>query len=201
MVAKVSIRFVLLHDSLIMVGPMSRSQPRRVFISYARKDGGTLAQRLQSDLAKRGFDAWLDTQRLPVGTSWTKDIETALDEAKYALVVMTAGSYVSDICRAEQLRALRSGKCVIPIKAQRNTDIPLHLETKNYRDFSEAGSYDKSLSQLLKDLAAGKGIRLREEFRDTYVTAPPLPLNFVERPDELAALRNVLINDDGRRRD
>jgi hypothetical protein len=33
------------------------SEPLRVFISYARKDGTRLAQRLQSDLSKEGFDA------------------------------------------------------------------------------------------------------------------------------------------------
>jgi len=36
----------------------------RVFISYARKDGTRLAQRLQSDLSKEGFDAWLDSALL-----------------------------------------------------------------------------------------------------------------------------------------
>jgi TIR domain-containing protein len=178
---------------------MPSSQPCRVFISYARKDGSTLAQRLQSDLVKQGFDAWLDTKRLRGGASWTQDIEIALDEAKYALAVMTPGSYVSHICRAEQLRALRKGKCVIPIKAQSNTDIPLHLEAKNYRDFSDTRSYDEGFRQLLQDLSASKGVELREEFRDTYVTAPPLPVNFVERPEELAALRNALISDDGGR--
>jgi hypothetical protein len=42
------------------------SEPNRVFISYACKDGTELAQRLQADLTKSGFDAWLDTQRIQV---------------------------------------------------------------------------------------------------------------------------------------
>ena len=46
---------------------MPPSEPLRVFISYARKDGTRLAQRLQSDLSKEGFDAWLDTQRIAGG--------------------------------------------------------------------------------------------------------------------------------------
>jgi hypothetical protein len=35
--------------------PMPPSEPSRVFISYARKDGTELAQQLQKDLAKN-FD-------------------------------------------------------------------------------------------------------------------------------------------------
>ena len=42
---------------------------RRVFISYARKDGAALAQRLQKDLNEQGFDAWLDTQRIKAAPS------------------------------------------------------------------------------------------------------------------------------------
>jgi TIR domain len=38
-----------------------------IFISYARKDGAGLAQRLQASLTREGFDAWLDTQRLAGG--------------------------------------------------------------------------------------------------------------------------------------
>jgi TIR domain len=122
--------------------PMLPSAPSRIFISYARKDGAALAQRLQSDLTKKGFDPWLDTHRLRGGATWTKESEIALDQSDYVLVLLTQGSYVSEICRSEQLRALRKGTCVIPIKAQSDTDIPLHLEPKNYRDFSNPSHYD-----------------------------------------------------------
>jgi hypothetical protein len=38
-------------------------------------------------------------------------------------------------------------------------------------------------------------IRQRQEYRQTYVAAPSLPANFVDRPEALEALRNALIND------
>jgi WD40 repeat protein len=177
---------------------MPPSEPLRVFLSYARKDGVSLAQRLQSDLKERGFAAWLDTQRITSGATWTSDIERALDDAEFVLALMTAGSYVSEICRAEQLRALRKDKCVIPLKAQPGADIPLHLEAKNYRDFTTDSCYPQAFTELLADLHAGNGVALKPEFRETsYVTVPPLPVNFVERPEALAALRDALISDDG----
>src|SRR5271165_3743557 len=179
---------------------MPPSEPSRVFISYARKDGAALAQRLQKDLKEQGFDPWLDTQRLLGGATWTADIERALDEAEFVLALMTSGSYVSDICRAEQLRALRKHKCVIPLRAQSGADVPLHLEAKNYRDFSADRRYPQAFTELLADLHARNGVVLKPEFRETsYVTVPPLPVNFVERPEALAALRDALITDDGGR--
>jgi len=179
---------------------MVSSEPLRIFISYSRKDGSVLAQRLRSDLAKQGFNAWLDTQRIAGGASWTKKIEAALDETEYILALMTSGSYVSEICRAEQLRGLRKGKCVIPLKAQRDADVPLHLEGENYRDFTADSSYGQAFEQLLRDLRTRAGIPLKPEFHATsYDTVPPLPVNFVERPNELATLRDALIGDDGGR--
>ena len=173
---------------------------RRIFISYARKDGAALAQRLQKDLKEQGFDAWLDTQRIEGGATWTTDIEHALDDAEFVLALLTPGSYVSEICRAEQLRALRKHKCVIPLIAQSGADVPLHLEAKNYRDFTADSRYAQAFTELLADLHARNGIALKPEFRETsYVTVPPLPVNFVERPEALAALRDALITDDGGR--
>src|SRR5271166_1829087 len=120
---------------------MPPSEPSRVFLSYARKDGAALAQRLQKDLKEQGFDAWLDTERIKGGATWSNVIEHALDDAEFVLALMTSGSYVSEICRAEQLRALRKDKCVVPLMAQSGADVPLHLEAKNYRDFTADSRY------------------------------------------------------------
>ena len=106
---------------------MPPSEPSRIFISYAHRDG--------ADLTAKGFDAWLDKQRLAGGVVWTTEIEAALDNAEFVLALLTPGSYTSEICRAEQLRSLRKGKCVVPLLAQAGADVPLHLEAKNYRDF------------------------------------------------------------------
>ncbi|HEY6342404.1 MAG TPA: toll/interleukin-1 receptor domain-containing protein [Bryobacteraceae bacterium] len=108
-----------------------------VFFSYARKDGARIASQLQSAL-EPDHDIWLDTARLEAGASWTVEIEKAIDRCDVLLALMTPGSYVSDICRAEQLRALRLGKRVIPLLAAAGSDRPLHLETRNYRDFTGA---------------------------------------------------------------
>ena len=178
--------------------PLAAIETTRVFLSYARIDGAVLAQRLQKDLTDQGFGAWLDKQRIAGGAVWTDVIESALDQAEYVVALLTQGSYVSEICRAEQLRALRKNKCVIPIKVQSEADVPLHLEAKNYRDFTIETRYPQAFTDLLADLHARNGIELRPEFRKTrYNTVPPLPVNFVPRPESLAALRDALITDGG----
>ena len=100
--------------TFIMVRPPMRPCASHcVFIAYAHRDGADLAQRLQKDLATK-FDAWLDTQRLSVGDIWSSETEQAIDRADVVLALLSAGSFTSDICRAEQGRALDKGKCVLP---------------------------------------------------------------------------------------
>ena len=96
---------------------MPTIEPSRVFISYARKDGAELAQRLQCDLANGGFDAWLDTQRIGGGAVWSTEIEHEIDTREVTIALLSPGSYASEICRAEQLRALDKGNRVIPVLA------------------------------------------------------------------------------------
>jgi hypothetical protein len=167
----------------------------KVFVSYAHADGRELAQDLVRDLAASGLEPWLDDQRLSGGAIWTKEIEQALDGADVVLALLSRASYVSGICRAEQLRALRRAKCVIALMAQSGTDVPLHLEAKQYLNFTGATGYKQQFEKLLESIGVRDGVFLKSEYRYTYVTAPPLPVNFVERPLELAALRNALIAD------
>jgi hypothetical protein len=175
---------------------MTKPVVKRIFVSYARRDGKELALRLEKDLTRKGFDVWLDTQRLAGGARWTAEIERAIDQAHAVLAILTAGSFLSSICRAEQMRSLRKGKPVIPVLAQSDADIPLHLEPAQYRDFA-AGNYADQLRFLLQDISAGQNTAvLQEKFRTTLVTAPPLPRNYLPRPEALASLRDAVITDE-----
>ncbi len=170
-----------------------------VFISYAHQDGAVLAAQLQRDLARLGWDAWLDTARLVGGASWTIEIEQALDRSDFVLAILSRGSYRSDTCRAEQLRSLRKGKCLIPILAQADAERPIHLESKQYIDFATAAAYDEALARLRECLQARSGASLPSRFHQTYVTVPPLPPNYIERTAELRSLRALVLRDGGGR--
>jgi hypothetical protein len=86
---------------------------------------------------------------------------------------------------------------VIPVLAAPGTDRPPYLETANYRDFTAFPPAPQQLWQLGEDILTGRDAAvLPQKFRKTYVTAPPLPPNYIERPDALANLRNAVILDE-----
>ncbi|MBZ5622716.1 MAG: TIR domain-containing protein, partial [Acidobacteriia bacterium] len=181
---------------------MAKAGHARIFVSYARRDGAELALRLQKDLTAAGFDVWLDAHRIGGGDSWTVEIEEAIDRAQVVLALLTPGSYSSEICRAEQLRSLRKGKCVVPLFAATGSDIPLYFETKNYRDFAHQQAYAASYQLLLGDIKKRKGAGLAASYRTTpatYITAPPTVANYIHRPEAVRALRDTLFAADGHR--
>ena len=88
---------------------MPAPAPLRIFISYAHRDGAPLALRLQKDPAAASFEVWLDTRALHAAGAWTLEIEQAIDHSQIVLALLTPASYLSEICRAGQLRSLRQG--------------------------------------------------------------------------------------------
>jgi hypothetical protein len=174
--------------------------PGTVFISYAHQDGAELAKHLLRDLTLRGTDVWLDATRLNRGASWTVEIEQALDRSEFVLAILSRGSYLSDTCRAEQLRSLRKGKCLIPVLAQADAERPIHLESKQYLDFSMPAAYDTEFGRLCECIQAKSGATLPNTFHHTYITVPPLPPNYIERTAELQSLRAIVLRNGASRR-
>jgi hypothetical protein len=155
---------------------MPPSEPSRVFISYARKNGATLARRLHSDLENEGFDVWLDTQRIAGGRVWSTEIEREIDARDLTVAVLTLGSYKSAICRGEQLRTMRKGNRPIPVLGTKGADSPVYIEALEYRDFTDDAKYTARLDELLADIRGNATATLPEAYRKTrvtYLTAPP----------------------------
>jgi TIR domain len=151
---------------------MPPSEPLRVFISDARKDGAALAQQLQRDLNEQGFDAWLDTQRIGGGRVWSAEIEGAVKSCGVMIALMSPGSYESEICRSEQLLALDQGNRVVPVLAVKGADRPVYLYARQYRDFTNANdaNYPERLSELLADIRGDATATLPDSYRKTRVT-------------------------------
>ena len=176
------------------------SKREKIFISYSRKDGQHLAQRLHRDLNDVGYESFIDTVDIKGGESWVPTTESAIERCDVMLVLLSKGSYASDICRAEQLRALRKQKIVIPLLIQQDTDRPLHLEHLNYRDFSDLSRYKEAFETLIHDISDDISYGLPQFWHKTIVTAPPLPTDFTPRTAELAKLRGMIIGENTNRR-
>jgi hypothetical protein len=132
---------------------MDKLSVATIFISYAREDGRNLALQLRDDLNTAGHQAWLDTSEIQGGADWARHIEDAIERCDMLLALLSAASYNSEYCRAEQMRAQRKGKRIIPVLVQPDAERPIYLEHLNYFDFSNNAIYDAKLYVLLGDIA------------------------------------------------
>ncbi len=173
-------------DAAPSVIPLSR----RVFISYARKDGMQVAHCLRELLHQAGCKVWLDTAEISGGGSWSKEIEAGLNDCDLLVAVLTPGSYVSEICRAEQMWALDKGKLVIPVLAADDAAcVPIHLTSRNWRRFPE------QQAKLLADVTAEPTAVTPARRPQRYDTVPNLPQNYLIREQHLAGLRDLVFTE------
>jgi WD40 repeat protein len=165
------------------------AKPIRVFLSYSRKDGYEVGYALRDTLKGAGCDVWLDTDQIRGGTSWTRVIEDALNNCDVLIAVLSQGSYISEICRAEQMWALESGKRVIPVLASSNAPRPLHLTTLNYRTFPG------QTAEIVSDVQVQAPHTERLTLTRRYDTLPALPPSFIAREEAIAELRTLVFTE------
>jgi TIR domain/NB-ARC domain len=91
----------------------------RVFISYARKDGEKFATRLWKRLQKEQKEIgllWQDRAEMEGGVGWWNQIEEALDQVKFLVIIMTPTAMQSEMTRKEWRYARQRGVNVYPVK-------------------------------------------------------------------------------------
>jgi WD40 repeat protein len=170
---------------------------KRVFISYAWKDSRELADLLYENL-KGQCIPWKDDKRMAGGMNWSTEIEREIDATDVVVALVSPAANSSVVCRCERMRARRKLKLVIPILAVSGTDLPLELEGTIFRDFTGA-NFAQGFGLLLEDILQPHGrVELPACLKQTYVTAPALPFNYIERADVLANLQEALFIDPAR---
>jgi TIR domain len=81
-----------------------------IFICYATEDRAQ-AQRLYHDLSAEGFDVWLDIEKLSPGVAWKDEIQKAIREANYVLVLFSKHLAAKEaLFRQRSKKPLRSAK-------------------------------------------------------------------------------------------
>jgi len=76
----------------------------QVFISYSRKDL-EFVERLASDMQTAGLTAWYDLSGLEGGTQWGTEIQKAIQQSQYFLLVLSPNSLQSKWVQREFLYA------------------------------------------------------------------------------------------------
>jgi hypothetical protein len=127
----------------------------RVFLSYHRADND-IARRLSEDLRVRGYDVWLDIERISGDQDFRKAIRQAIDRTLYkgALVLLVSARSVESKYVMDELNyALGRKGLVIPCVVNPPPEtVPPALQHIQWVDCSV--SYEKGLMQLLSALGS-----------------------------------------------
>lgn len=119
-------------------------RPYDLFISYARDDGSTGADRVTETITTARPEArvFLDAQAIMPGASWQQEIWDCLNSCRRVVALLTPGFLESKVCQEEfnvaMIRNRDSAEpLLIPLYVH-SADLPPHLQALNYIDCREA---------------------------------------------------------------
>lgn len=163
------------------------AEPIRVFLSYGRQDASALAERLEKDLKRRGYDVWRDVREIESGSDWQGEIADGLRSAQIVIAIMTPRSVrtnrdrtnpdrMDSVCLGEIAYALFQSppRPVIPVMAQ-TCEPPLaifhldYVDLRAWRDSEE--QYQAGLQRLFDGLDAA--LRGEKRYRSWYHLLKP----------------------------
>jgi hypothetical protein len=121
----------------------------QVFISYSRKDL-SFVKRLVADLKNVGLDVWHDVSSLGGGSRWRIEIETAIRNSQFVVVVLSPDSITSEWVEREFLFASNLKRKIIPLMC-RSCEMPLNYVDLNYIDL-QGKKYTQNFDKLLRSL-------------------------------------------------
>lgn len=121
----------------------------QVFISYSRKDLSFVKQ-LALDLENAGLDVWYDVTDLGGGSRWRVEIENAIKNSQFVVVVLSPDSIASEWVEREFLFANNLKRKIIPLM-HRSCELPLNYLDLNYIDV-QGDNYQHEFPNLLHAL-------------------------------------------------
>ncbi|MBN8590364.1 MAG: toll/interleukin-1 receptor domain-containing protein [Anaerolineae bacterium] len=148
-------------------------QRLRVFISYSRQDMEQ-ADRLEIELNRLGFDAWIDRSKLQGGQVWEIELQTAIQECHAFILIVSSASNTSHYVRSEWQYAINLKKTIIPLMFE-DIQISLLLSPFQYIDFIK-NSFEESLNRLIAALELIQPVPVLSEMAP-LVIIPEVPAN------------------------
>ena len=144
---------------------MDASGSPSVFISYARRDGRPIAERLLASLVQRGIGAWYDSRDLDPYQDYSAEIEDGIERSSHVAVCLTTASKDDEsFVRREITYATFLNKRIVTLRFE---EIPPHIQiaTRTWIDFFRG--WDAAFAELLA--------RLRGPQMDEAATPRPDP--------------------------
>jgi WD40 repeat protein len=161
----------------------------RVFISYARRDGEAFATALRTRLKTQEpeIPVWQDRAEMEGGVGWWRQIEEALEQVRFLVIVMTPAAMRSEMTRKEWRYARRSGVNVYPVKGGQDAELDYAILPK-WMAKAHFFDLDKEWETFVNFLKSD-----REPKRVAFM-APDLPEGFIQRPRKLEQLIAQLVD-------
>lgn len=127
---------------------------RRLFLSYAREDHETVAN-LYRRLKTAGYQPWMDTESIPGGADWARQIEVAIRGSDYFLACLSSQSIEEKMVLQEEIRTaldIWRGKpdsdlYLIPVRLEK-CYIPSSLAKLQWVDLFALDGWEKLLRAL-----------------------------------------------------
>jgi peptide/nickel transport system substrate-binding protein len=126
----------------------------QIFVSYSRKDLD-FVQRMAKDLQAHGLEVWYDLSGLEVGTRWGKEIQNAIQQSQYLLVVLSPNSIESEWVEKEFLYANSLKLKIIPL-LYKPCSVPMWFINLHFIDV-QGKNYKLHFPELLKALGIQPG--------------------------------------------
>ena len=140
----------------------------QVFISYSRKDLA-FVERLEGDLRAVGLEVWYDLSGLEIGAHWGMEIQAAIRQSQYIIIVLSPNSVASEWVEREFIYASSHNLKVIPL-VHKTCDLPLWSVNMHYIDM-QGRNYKRHFGELLKVL----GVEAGQDGNPLEPAAQPLP--------------------------
>ncbi len=162
----------------------------RVFISYARSDGEEFAKDLRQRLESQHPDIilWQDRTEMEGGVGWWKQIQEALENVEYMVLIATPNAMKSDTVKKEWRYARQQGVCVYPVQVPKSPiefrSLPHWMNKLHFYDLET--EWERFILGLKSPC---------QQARVPFM-APDLPTGFVKRPHEFDQLIRILLDRD-----
>src|SRR5262249_41475117 len=142
-----------------------------VFISYAHEDESFVSS-LVADLRKAGLQIWLDSLEIPVGLTWQRAVEDAINQSRWFVVVLSPASVQSLNVLAEVDHALDQEKPILPVLVK-DCKRPFRIRAIQYADFT--GDYWSGLAKLMAAIGPVVGPAAETETEAVVTTDDTVP--------------------------
>ena len=163
----------------------------QIFISYSRVDAVNFAEKTYEDLSKEGHDVFIDTEKIPGGELWWKNIQKHIFMCDLFVVIVTPAALRSEWIEKEVLQAQRENKRIIPCfhKFVINEEISWNL-----RDYQGVDRFEDKFELALflyKIIKENEKLIENRELRET-TKAPPMSSDRQQGNEELGKLDDIL---------